>query len=94
MRCGLVSNGKKEDQHKQRESVRERVAAHIKEQDRIQTEISKSLKQGPKTVPVIAKSTGIPPSTVFWHIIAMKKYGVVSEAEQEGDYPKYRLIEE
>jgi len=98
MRRGLNSNDKKEDLfkalRKRRKPVIERVAARVKEQNRIRREINKSLKEGAKTVPAIAESTGIPSSTVFWHIIAMKKYGKVAEAEQEDDYPKYQLIEE
>ena len=94
----MVSNDKKKDSlkalHEQKKSTIERVAAHIKEQNRIRREINKSLKQGPKTVPAVAEATGIPSSTIFWHIIAMKKYGKVAEAEQEDDYPTYRLIEE
>lgn len=75
-------------------NTREKVIAQVKEQNRIRQEISKFLKDGPKTVPAIAEATGIPSNTVFWHIIAMKKYGKVAEASQEDDYPAYRLNEE
>ena len=90
----MVDNGKNEDQQKHQETIRERVVAHVKEQDRIQAQICDYLKKGPKTVPAIAESTGVPSSTVFWHVIAMKKYGKVAESGQEGDYPKYQLITE
>ena len=78
----------------QERPVAERVALHVKEQNRIRRLINKSLEEGPKTVPAIAEATNLPSRMVFWHVIAMKKYGKVAEGSMEGDYPAYRLIEE
>lgn len=82
------------DLRQERQLVVERVAAHVKELNRIRKMVTDSLKDGPKTVPAVAEATGIPSRTVFWHLIAMRKYGKVAEAGQEDDYPTYRLIEE
>jgi predicted transcriptional regulator len=79
------------NRRQQRADIVERIAEQVKQHNRIRREITKSLKEGPKTVVAISEATEIPAPTVFWHLIAMKKYGLVSEAEQEADYPQYRL---
>lgn len=53
--------------------------------------IAVALKDGPKTVPEIAQITGLPPSEVLWHLMAMKKYGKLVEADQRDDYMEYAL---
>jgi predicted transcriptional regulator len=78
----------------QRPAETEAVQARLKEQMKIEREITQLLKEGPKTVPAVAEATGFPTQTVFWHLIALKKYGKVVEAEQEGDYFQYRLVSE
>jgi predicted ArsR family transcriptional regulator len=72
----------------------EAAQARLKEQVKIEREITRVLKEGPKTVPALAEATGLPTRAVFWHLIALKKYGKVAEAEQEGDYFQYRLMGE
>jgi len=52
-----------------------------------------ALKEGPKTVPQMAHSTGIAPDRVMWYMNAMKKYGAVAlqgAANEEG-YKNYAL---
>jgi predicted transcriptional regulator len=66
----------------------------VKEHAAIKTKIRKALKDGAMTVPEIAEATEIPSGTVLWHVMSMKKYGKVAEAEQSGDYMKYKLTEE
>jgi predicted transcriptional regulator len=78
----------------QRAVETEAVQARLKEQLRIEKEITRVLKEGPKTVPALAEAMGIPSQAVFWHLIALKKYGRVAEAEQEGDYFRYCLTSE
>jgi len=53
-----------------------------------------SLKGGTKTVPEIAKETGLPPHDVFWHLMAMRKYGKLVEGQQREDYFEYAKAEE
>lgn len=48
---------------------------------------------GPATVPQVAEATGLAPQKVFWTIAAMRKYGQVREAGENGDYPLYELVE-
>ncbi|MDA8216891.1 MAG: winged helix-turn-helix domain-containing protein [Dehalococcoidales bacterium] len=68
--------------------------ARLKEQTRIVNDLTRLLEAGPKTVLDLAREAGLPTQTVFWHLIALKKYGKVVEGEQEGDYYQYRLSEQ
>jgi predicted transcriptional regulator len=68
--------------------------ARLKEQLKVEREVTRLLKEGPKTVPELSEATSFSRQTVFWHLIAMKKYGQVAEAEQDGDYFRYRLVNE
>ena len=71
-----------------------RTQALYKEQRAIQQEICKVTRDTPKTVPDVAKATGLPSHVVLWHLTAMKKYGIVAESGMCGDYPLYRKVEE
>jgi predicted Rossmann fold nucleotide-binding protein DprA/Smf involved in DNA uptake len=75
----------------QRGPETEAAQARLKEQTTIVKEITRVLKEGPRTVPALAEATGLPTQTVFWHLIALKKYGKVVEGDQEGDYFQYGL---
>ncbi len=55
--------------------------------------IQAALKDGPKTVPEIAGVTRIPSQKVLWYVMAMRRYGKVSEAGQAGDYFRYQMKE-
>jgi hypothetical protein len=50
-------------------------------------------RAGPATVPQVAEATGLDTQKVFWTIAAMRKYGQVREAGENGDYPLYELVE-
>ncbi len=82
------------------EILRERVGGasrEVVERNRRQManrrQIMDSLKAAPKTAPEIAKETGLPTHEVFWHLMAMKKYGKVVEGAERGDYFEYALVE-
>jgi predicted transcriptional regulator len=47
-------------------------------------------------VPQLAEATNLPAHEVLWHVAAMKKYGLVTEAgtDETGDYYFYRLTKE
>jgi hypothetical protein len=44
-------------------------------------------------VPEIAAETGLPSHDVLWHITAMKKYDLVVEVGQCGEYYQYAMAE-
>jgi len=66
----------------------------LKSQKQSQQEITKALKEQPRTVPDVASATGISSKQVLWWLAAMKKYGLVAEDGMQGDYPIYKLIED
>jgi predicted transcriptional regulator len=76
-----------------RGEIVERVGFRVKEQTRIQKQIAGALKDGPKTVPKISQETGLPTETVFWYLMALKKYGKVTEGQQKDSYFAYELKE-
>lgn len=70
-----------------------RTQALYKEQRNIQNEICKTIRDTPKTVPEVAKATGLPTNVVLWYLTAFKKYGIVKECGMCGDYPLYQRAE-
>jgi len=52
------------------------------------------LRSGPKIVPEIAEITGLPAHDILWHITAMKKYDLIIEVGQCGEYYQYALAQE
>jgi predicted Rossmann fold nucleotide-binding protein DprA/Smf involved in DNA uptake len=54
------------------------------------SKIMKALSGEPRTVPEIAKETGIEPKTVLWYLMTYYKYGSVAPAGKTGDgYYRY-----
>ena len=69
----------------------ENAKKSIKAQARIIKKIKAQIKDEAKTIPEIARATGISTSQVLLFVSGLKKYGDVAEAEKDGDYFKYRL---
>ena len=70
----------------------ERARKSIKTHNRFIKKIREQMNTEGKTVPEIARATAILPSRVLWYISTMRKYGMVSEGEKDGDYFKYQLV--
>lgn len=77
-----------------RGGVPKEVMELSREQAKMRQKICGVLKNGPMTVPEIQAATGIPARTVFWYLMAWKKYGKVVEGEQRDDYYQYTLAAE
>lgn len=80
-----------------RESRREWIktaTGKMKAQNKALRAIKEQLREKPRTVPEMAQNTGISPAETLWYLAAMKKYGLVREAEKDGSYFKYELTEE
>jgi predicted transcriptional regulator len=71
-----------------------RTQALYKEQRRIQQEICGCIRENPKTVPDIGAALNLPTHEILWHLMAMKKYGIVVENGMCGDYPLYQRVKE
>lgn len=70
-----------------------RTQALLKEQKAVRREICKHIRAEAKDVPEIAALSGLPSGEVLWHIMAMKKYGLVVETGMCGEYYLYQHIE-
>jgi predicted transcriptional regulator len=64
---------------------------YFKEQNQVRKAFTEAFKQGALTVPELAERIKLDPSQVLWHVMAMKKYGLVQEYGEKGDYPTYNL---
>ena len=62
-----------------------------REHTKIKKKINTALKEGPKTVPELAQATKLPGQDVLWHLMSLKKYGNVTEGEEQGNYVEYVL---
>jgi predicted transcriptional regulator len=77
-----------------RKEIVERVRSRVKEQNRLGKQIAGALKDGPKTVPEISREAGLPIEAVLWILMALKKYGKITEEQQKDSYFTYGLKEE
>lgn len=75
----------------QHQETVERTRERLKEQQAIRRQLCQELRSGPKIVPEIAEATGLPAHEVLWHITAMKKYDLVVEVGQCGEYYQYAM---
>jgi len=65
-----------------------------RQQSMTRKRITEALRSKPSTVPELAREIDQPSHEVLWHVMGMKKYGKVVEAEQVDGYFKYQLIDE
>ncbi|TYO93282.1 MarR family transcriptional regulator [Desulfallas thermosapovorans] len=64
----------------------------IREEMFMRDKILKVLRDGPKTVPEIAKTLGYPSGEVMYWVMGMRKYGHVAETEEEDGFYKYKAV--
>lgn len=90
------TNAKKDAMKRLRQERKQKIraiAATMKAQKEAVKAIKDQLKNDIGTVPQISRKTGISPDKVLWYIVALKKYGEISEAEKDGGYFRYVLTE-
>jgi diadenosine tetraphosphate (Ap4A) HIT family hydrolase len=80
------------------EILRERRGGMSKElkeyfnaQQRVKKAIRAALAAGPRTVPQVAREAGLAPSDVLWHVMAMRRYGEITDGPEQDGYVLYRL---
>lgn len=71
-----------------------RAQALLKGQQGIRRQICQVMREEPKTVPQIAAAIDVPAKEVLWHVMAMKKYDLVVEADMCGEYYLYQMPED
>jgi predicted transcriptional regulator len=72
----------------------EAAQALLKAQQATRRALRGALQAGPRTVPELSAATELPAHEVLWHVVALKKYGLVTEAGLSDGYYQYRLVEE
>jgi DNA-binding transcriptional ArsR family regulator len=77
----------------ERQEMISSVAARVKEQKKVFKTVKDALKPEGATVPQVCEKTGMVPSMVLWTIMALRKYGEVTEGEKDGSYFRYRLAD-
>jgi predicted Rossmann fold nucleotide-binding protein DprA/Smf involved in DNA uptake len=93
----MTDDAKKEAMKALRQSRKQTIDSarkRMKETRAFRKKLSEILTQSPKTVPELARETGLPSHQVLWHLTSMKKYGKVGEGDQSGDYFQYFLLKE
>jgi hypothetical protein len=63
----------------------------VRDQNHTKAAVRRALGDGSLTPPQVAEATGISPREALWVLTAMRKYGVVVEDGQDGDYVRYGL---
>jgi hypothetical protein len=63
----------------------------VREQNHVKAAVRRALAEGPMTPPEVARATELTPREALWMLIALRKYGVVEEDGQDGDYVRYAL---
>lgn len=64
-----------------------------REQRKLLKRLKEALREAPRTVPEVAAETGIDTEQVFWHLMALRKYGEVVEGDERDGYFEYALAE-
>jgi predicted transcriptional regulator len=72
----------------------EHIRERLKAQKALRRQICAVMEEGPKTIPEIAEASELPSHEVLWHVTAMKKYDLVVEVGQSGEYYQYAMAEE
>lgn len=66
------------------------LMAEVKEQNKAKAAILAAIAAEAKTVPQIAKETGLDAAVVLWFMAGLKKYGFVTDEGKKGSYYTYK----
>jgi DNA-directed RNA polymerase specialized sigma subunit len=69
----------------------ERARRRVKEQTKKIKAVKEQIKTEARTIPDIAAALKMPSSETLWYVMTLKKYGMVAEGPQDGDYFTYIL---
>jgi len=88
-----VEKGKTIKYIKEEKAVSDNVKQNLKEFARLKKLIKNALKEGPKTIPQIAETTGLKDYTVTYYLMTLRKYGEVEtgEIDDMDEYFFYQL---
>lgn len=64
---------------------------YFNEQQKVYKALRAALKNGPRTVPQLAKECSLPSPVVMWHLMALRRYGEVLDGPEQSGYLLYTL---
>ena len=67
------------------------MKAWLKDQQDVRKRMRAALAGGPRTVPDLAAECGLEGGRLLWHLMAMRRYGEVTEAGERDRYVLYSL---
>jgi predicted transcriptional regulator len=71
--------------------ISKELKEYFNTQQRVRKALKAALQSGPKTVPEIARESGLDSTGVLWHLMAMRRYGEVTDGPEQDGYVLYRL---
>ncbi len=74
-----------------RGGVSTEMKAWLKDQQDVRKRLRAAFANGPQTVPELAHECGLEAGRVLWHLMAMRRYGEVTEAGERERYVLYVL---
>jgi hypothetical protein len=74
-----------------RGGVSAEMKAWLKDQQDVRKRLRTALAGGPHTVPDLASECGLEAGRLLWHLMAMRRYGEVTEAGERDRYVLYAL---
>lgn len=72
----------------------EKAKKNVKQNNAVIRKIKEQISGTGCTVPEIAQKAKVPADQVLYYIATLKKYGLVNEVAQDGDYFTYQLAEQ
>lgn len=74
-----------------RGGVSPEMKAWLKDQQDVRKRLRAAFASGPRTVPELARECGLEAGRVLWHLMAMRRYGELTEAGERERYVLYQL---
>jgi hypothetical protein len=74
-----------------RGGISSEMKAWLKDQQDVRKRLRSALAGGPRTVPELAQECGLESGRALWHLMAMRRYGEVTEAGERERYLLYAL---
>ncbi len=74
-----------------RGGVSPEMKAWLKDQQDVRKRLRAAFAAGPRTVPELARECGLDAGRVLWHLMAMRRYGELTEAGERERYVLYQL---
>jgi hypothetical protein len=71
--------------------ISKELKEYFNEQQRIYKALRAALRNGPRTVPELAKECSLQAPTVMWHLMALRRYGQVLDGPEDNGYLRYTL---